>query len=478
MHWKDNMAMAQYDVADPESIEMFARRLRGHTIREIISEVGPAAFVNVSGSKGGFGTALEELYFRIHPGNDDGVPDFKEAGMELKSCPTLLKNDRLVPKERLVLSLINYDKLAEEEWATSTFLRKNGLLLLIFYLHEDGAAVVDLKVVLTGDWRFPAEDLLIIRSDWERIKAKVRAGKAHELSEGDTLYLRACTKDACSRASRTQPASPIKAKQRAFSLRPSYVESVIERILLREETEDLSDKVVKDPMDLAQRTFEQLVEERFAPYLGKTMDEIATELEIPYVPAVKNYNALVTKRILGVKDNIKEFDKADIVVRSVLLGTNGGLKESVSFPTFDYHELAKEDDWEMSTIKEMFEHRFFFVIYQKRPDGLKELRKVVFWTMPYQDLLEVRRVWETATERIRQGKYDELPKIRDSPVAHIRPHGRNAQDRVIAPDGSMVIKRCFWLNASYVAQQVGAEPWSDHKQSKLPLMDSGSVTVR
>ena len=472
------MAMTDYDQADPVSIEAFARRLRGHTLREIIGEVGPTALVTVSGSKGGFGTALEELYFHIHPGNDEGAPDFKEAGMELKSCPTLQKNDRLVPKERLVLSIINYNKLADEEWATSTFLRKNGLLLLIFYLHEDGATVVDLKVVLTGDWRFPTEDLLIIRSDWEKIKAKVRAGMAHELSEGDTLYLRACTKDACSRASRTQPASPIKAKQRAFSLRPSYVESVMERIRLRAETEDLSNAIIKDPKYLAQRTFEQLVEGMFEPYLGRTVDEIAAELEIPYGPSVKNYNALVTKRILGVKDRIEEFERADVTVRSILLETSGKLKESISFAAFDYDELVKEDDWETSTVKEMFEHRFFFVVYQKRPDGLKELRKVMFWSMPCNDLLEVRKVWETTTQRIRQGLYDDLPKIKDSSVSHIRPHGRNTQEKVIAPDGSMVIKRSFWLNARYVAQQVEAKPWSDRLQSKLPIMDSGSLTVR
>ena len=43
---------------------------------------------------------------------------------------------------------------------------------------------------------FPYEDLLIIEQDWEKIMGKVRAGQAHLLTEGDTLYLAACTKGA------------------------------------------------------------------------------------------------------------------------------------------------------------------------------------------------------------------------------------------------------------------------------------------
>lgn len=467
-----------YDAKDPGSIEMFAKRLKGHTIRELTDDEGLGGQVTVSSDKGGFGVALERIYFRIAPPNDEGVPDFNEAGLELKSCPTLRRNDRLVAKERLVLSIINYDKLADEDWPTSTFLRKNGLMLLLFYLHEDGVAVVDLRVTLVGNWRFPAEDLLIIRSDWERIKAKVRAGKAHELSEGDTLYLGACTKDACSRASRTQPFSPTKAKQRAFSLKQSYVNSVIERIRLRDEVEDLSNKVIKDPEELAQRSFEQLVEDRFQPFLHKTVDEIVEGFGLPYKRNAKDYNALLTRRILGVKDRVKEFEMADVMVRSILLETKGGLKESVSFPAFDYLELAKEDDWDTSSVKQMFERRFFFVVYQKRPDGIRELSKVMFWSMPAKDLSEVEKVWRDATDKVRKGRYDELPRISDSPVSHIRPHGRNAQDKVIAPDGSMVLKRSFWLNAKYVAEQVGAGPWSDHKQSKLPLMQKGTLNIR
>lgn len=36
---------------------------------------------------------------------------------------------------------------------------------------------------------YPAADLEIIRQDWQTIVEKIRNGKAHEISEGDTNYL-------------------------------------------------------------------------------------------------------------------------------------------------------------------------------------------------------------------------------------------------------------------------------------------------
>ena len=36
----------------------------------------------------------------------------------------------------------------------------------------------------------------IIKDDYEKIVRKIQNGRAHELSEGDTMYLGACTKGA------------------------------------------------------------------------------------------------------------------------------------------------------------------------------------------------------------------------------------------------------------------------------------------
>lgn len=432
----------------------------------------------VASSKGGFGTALERLYFKIKPANDDGVPDFEEAGIELKSCPTIFRKNRLRSKERLVLNVINYEKMAKEDWSSSTFWKKNKDLLIIFYAHRENESVINLKVVLAGRWMFPEEDLNIIQRDWTTIQGKILEGRAHEISEGDTLYLGACTKGRCSLDTRKQPFSPIRAKQRALSLKQSYVDSIIERMEQRDAQKDLSNLIIKDSAELKSRTFEEIVIDRFRPYIGKSTDEIAKELDIKYGQNVKNYNDLMTRRILGVKDKVLEFKRANISIRSIKLEADGKLRESVSFPAFDPIALSEEDDWDDSSVKDMFERRFFFVVYQIGSNGAKYLKKVLFWTIPHKDLMEVRKVWMETVHRIRQGRYEDLPKMRDNPVSHIRPHGRNNQDKVLAPDGSMVKKQCFWLNAKFVAEQVGAEASVDNRQSKLHYVENGSAIIR
>jgi DNA mismatch repair protein MutH len=68
------------------------------------------------------------------------------------------------------------------------------------------------------------------QKDWELIKQKIAEGKAHELSEGDTFYLGACTKGANASSVRKQPFSEIPAKQRAYSLKQGYVNHIIASI--------------------------------------------------------------------------------------------------------------------------------------------------------------------------------------------------------------------------------------------------------
>ncbi len=59
----------------------------------------------------------------------------------------------------------------------------------------------------------------IFKNDFEIIKSKVKEGLAHEISEGDTSYLGACTKAQTSNIRTSQPFSHILAKPRAYSLK-------------------------------------------------------------------------------------------------------------------------------------------------------------------------------------------------------------------------------------------------------------------
>jgi DNA mismatch repair protein MutH len=216
-----------YNPNDKNSILEFAKLLKGKTLREACDK--SILKHNYSG-KGNFGQILEKFYFLYEP-NSDSEPDFAIAGLELKSTPLKqLQNKEYRSKERLVLNIINYIEVVNQDFETSSFWKKNANILLIFYLHQAGYDILDYLIKLVDEWNFPKTDLEIIKKDWQLIKQKIADGKAHELSEGDTFYLGACTKGANANSTRKQPFNDIPAKQRAYSLKQGYVNHIIASI--------------------------------------------------------------------------------------------------------------------------------------------------------------------------------------------------------------------------------------------------------
>jgi len=182
----------------------------------------------------------------------------------------------------------------------------------------------------------------------------------------------------------------------------------------------------------------------------------------------KNINELIIAGILGVKGRIsqtEEFLKANIVPKTIRMNKEGKIKESMSFPTFDFKQLATED-WEDSDTRKLFEEtRYLFVIFKSQSDGELSLERVMFWSMPYADILEVKKVWERTKEVLLTGieivkkhgrNYNNLPKASENRVAHVRPHARDSSDTLELPDGRRLVKQCFWLNNTYVLSQISS----------------------
>lgn len=435
-----------YDPRDPSSILAYAERLVGRSLREALDELPPT--IDFSSNKGGFGTVLERHYFGYEP-NSRPEPDFAEAGVELKATPLKRSGSRLVSKERLVLGMIDYMTVVSEEWESSTFIKKNSHLLLVFYLHEQGKDPREFVIKIVRLWEFPPEDLEIIRRDWQTIVDKVKAGRAHELSEGDTLYLGACTKSSDSKTRRKQPLSAEPAKPRAFSLKQSYMNTVAQGSFGMKSV--AADEVVRG------RSFEEVVASRFAPYIGKTADEIADSVGLKAKRHAKNFYAVLTKRILGAgdKDKIAEFEKADIQVKTMRLLPSGRPKEDLPFPAFKYCDLIQQD-WESSDLREVLGKRFFFVIYQLDRDDVPTLVGTRFWTMPISDIDgPARRCFDETQSRIEEDRADYLPKKSENPVCHVRPHGRDSRDVIPTPMGGLACRKSFWLNGSYIKDQLG-----------------------
>ncbi len=437
-----------YDVTSPESILEYAKGLSGKTLEEVADLPD---FVENIKDKGDLGKMVERYYFGYVPPNNHD-PDFAEAGVELKTTGVkTLKNGEYRAKERLVLTNIDYNALDREEWTNNTFIYKCGLMLLLFYYYEKIPIYKRRFVYEPLLWSFPDTDLEIIKKDWETIKQKIRDGKAHELSEGDTFYLGACRKGSGGEKEplKTQPHSKIKAKARAFSLKPSYMNTIL--------GSHAQPALIKSKDD-AHVGLEELVERKFAPYFGKTIEEISDMLDF-HKPSDnhKGFGKSLIMRILGTtKKTIPEFEKADIEMKLLTLNRSGTPEEYLQFPTFDYMKIVDEE-WVDSSFYEKLEKKFLFVIFQVGADKKVRLDKTVFWNMPYADRIQAKGVWEDTKRLVANHKAElkYLPKISDDRVAHVRPHGANNTTALFpTPQGDMLPRMGFWLNKSYIAKQL------------------------
>lgn len=462
------MISLPYNPSSKDSIISYAKKLIGKNLKEFC----PKDIINGK-NKGGFGQFLEKYYFLYEP-NSLEEPDFSLAKLELKSSPLKeLKNLKFVSKERLVLNIINYMDIVNQDFEFSSFYKKNKNLLLVFYLHKVDETVFDYKIKIVDEWNFPSLDLELIKQDFLKIKEKILNGKAHELSEADTLYLGACTKGSKGGNKREQPNSNIKAKQRAFSLKQGYVNHIIASLSGNKEKYG---KVIDNLEVLKKKTFEEVILDKFKAYYGKTVSQIINDLNIELNSKAKNFYANLVKAILGIElnNNIEEFEKADISIKTIRLNSNNKPKEQISFPAFKFNDLVNEK-WEDSKIYNLLEKKFLFVFFKIDSNGELKLSKVRFWNMPFKDREEVKEVWLKTKKVILSGEIvnstkvnkngklirnTNFPNKKSNKVAHVRPHALNSEDTYPLPvtdkftQSNSYTKQCFWLNSEYVRDEI------------------------
>lgn len=441
----------EYDASSAKSILEYSKKLPGHSLDELINFAELAENLK---NKGNLGNLVEEYFFKIHPGNEQ-APDFKEAGVELKTTGIIKKKDgNYKAKERLVLTMIDYLGLANETWDDNSLMKKCKQMLILFYIYDSSIPAIKRKFALKPLlWDFPQSDLEIIKQDWQTIVDKIKAGKAHELSEGDTFYLAACRKGSggSKEPLRKQPFSNELAKSRAFSLKLSYVNKMVE--LASNESEDKEDSLFSSSYQ-ASIGFANVVRMRLHKYIGKTVSEISTILDCHDLNNDKSFRRSLVIRMLGGKTKqLKELSEADIELKVITVREDYKPKEDMSFPYFSYTEIANQD-WEDSDFFNVLERKFLFAVFKEEENGDMIFKGASFWNMPYEDKKEAQSVWEKTKKQIRKGCAEDLPKKSESSVAHVRPHARNASDTIETPQGDFLVKKCFWLNSDYIQSQL------------------------
>lgn len=412
-------------------------------------------------AKGKLGQIIEESHFGYKI-NSKAEADFKELNIELKVTPYKKnKNGTYSAKERLVLNIINYMNEVSKTFYTSSFWLKNNKLMLVFYKYEEGLAVGDYRVTDTTIFQIPDEDLPTIKQDWQHIVDKIRQGKAHELSEADTFYLGACAKGKDSSSTRPQPCSDIPAMQRAYSFKQSYMTYILREYILGQPSE----KLIKDK----RTSIERYVDNKLSPFIGMKFNELCEKYG--QVSDSKSSVQLLMSKLFEIKgtdlSKIEEFEKAAIKIKTIRVEQDNKVKESMSFPTFKFKEIISTP-WEDSVLKKILgEQKYLFLIFKKNEYDELIFKGYKFWNIPYTDLIEVERVYNKTVSIINEGvkiedvqtkngiiRKNNLPSKSESYVCHVRPHGANSKDVYELPDGKYLTKQCFWLNNTYIYNQI------------------------
>ena len=451
-----------YDGKSKDSILAYANKLIGKTF----GEIDKFNRLEDKKGKGNLGQVVEESYFGYDV-NSRAEADFSYVGVELKVTPYKVnKNKTISAKERLVLNIINYMEEYKKSFEESSFWKKNKEILLVLYEWKKELERKDYVVKDVMLHKFSEEDLIVIKKDWEIIINKIKAGKAHEISEADTNYLGACPKGANKNSVRSQPFSNELAMQRAFSLKTSYMTHLI-RMRLGYNVEQIV-SILKG----TKKGIEEILHDKFSVYYDKSIDEICKELDINLISKngslPKNYAQIISSKILGIKgnklDSIEEFSKANIKFKTVRIEKNGKIKQHMSLETFKYTEIIKET-WEESKLRNTFlEQKYLFVVFRYDENDVLRLDKIKLWNMPLSVLdTKLKETWEETVRVIKEGlvievkgnkKYDNMPASTFNRVCHTRPHAQNSRDTYTLPDGRDHVKKCFWLDREYILSVV------------------------
>lgn len=445
-----------------EEVQIAAKSSIGKTFGQLYKE----SYVN--NNKGFLGQLIEKSVFNF-ANNSKSAPDFENLGIELKLTPYKKnKNGTLAAKERLVLNIINYLEEYKYDFSRSHFLYKNKNIQLLWYLYEKNKKRQD--YIITNELFFSLtdkefkDDYCIIKSDWETIIGKIKDGKAHELSESDTMYLGACPKGKNKNSLRKQPFSDVLAMQRAFCYKVSYMTILVRKYIANEKIE----KIIKSPV--GNLGFIEYILDNINVYKGKTENELCKILKIN--TSAKNKFSLIFSKMLKINGNIEEteeFLKANIKIKTIRVEQNGKIKESMSFPAFKFMDIYNQK-WEESDLYNAFENtKYMFVIFRKNNNDEYYFDNVKLWNMPENILqTEIKKVWLKTKRIIKNGnivkgikngiKVTNFPKIIDNQYCHVRPHAINRNDVYLLPIADKLtnqksyMKHCFWLNSKYIKE--------------------------
>jgi len=443
-----------YNPYSISSIFNYAKNLKGHTLADKChSDILEKSIAG----KGNFGQYLEKFYFGYEP-NNNPEPDFSYVDVELKTGAILETSKGFRAKERLAIGIINFSNIINESFESSHVWEKLKMPLLVFHVYKKDEDPRNYKVSNVNIVQYTNAEIAQIRDDWNLIRNKVANGKAHEISGGDTLLLEAATTGSKNQKYVAQPFSDELAHPRRFALKQAFVTTLLkkESYLVEEEIisstveEEIVPPLVEEEM-ISPQTF---LINKLKEYRDISLDEAISMLNIEK-STQKNFISKVSKKLVEkiLLDEYSEniFDSLELIHKTCRV-FDGKLKENISFPYMKYDELVQQE-WEESDFHQIIESKFMFVFWESINNEFY-LKKISFWNAPPKDVLEAKRIWEKTKQLILDKQADNLPKTKESYFVHVRPHGRDSNDKYPTLYGVDVKKQSFWIHKNYIEENI------------------------
>ena len=236
------------------------------------------------------------------------------------------------------------------------------------------------------------------------------------------------------------------------------------------------DSILKNT-ELKEETFDNVVLNKINEHRGKTEEELYSQFEIN--KNSKQANSSLISRMLGVKtDNVEEFEKANIGIKTIRIDKKGNPRESMSFPKFKILDFVQETFDSSELYNYFYEKRFLFVVFKENMTGEYELIGSKFWNMPISDLEGIgKHEWEKYQSQFINGIEFEIKdnrignnllKSKETQIFHLRPHAQRSayvingikygnfkdSDMDELTNGDKMTKQCFWLNKTYVLKNI------------------------
>ncbi len=484
-----------YDANNFESILAYAKSIEGKTIYQILLDARKTAeeielIKSKETDKGLVGKIIEATYFGYKL-NSKQEADFEKVGLELKSTPADKDSDgNYVSGETLSITQINFSNCVEKDFYNSHLWDKLKWLLIIFYFRDRAlASKLNYSVFYATQFKPSEKDKLIILQDYNLINSIIESGNAYKLSRSDGTYLSTAPKATKGTPKAQSIYGGPEFTARAYTLRKPYIQQILDN---RSQQCLIEDCIVKNYQELKYKTFIEILQDRFSPFIGRSISAIYNifGLELKYAENKKGKGVLskstysfITAKMLNVTTlRNEEFLKAGIVVKTIVFNKNGINKEKFRLSDADFMEINNLpptiEGWEDSELYNQLDSlKYLFIVFQEEDDDII-FRGTRLWSMTdkdielaYLDWLDIKRVLNNGVilKRVPWGDTERtennFPGIADARRIHLRPHGEKSfyvdefgkqwgngspTDTVTLPDGKKITRQSYWLDSDYV----------------------------